>query len=81
MTPMANPPDERPENPVKRQTFRRERSSASVSFGQPVYGNARIIANATLCANGFDDLIELLTEARHAYLNENPGAHITGGSK
>ena len=52
-----------------------------MSFGQPVYGNARIIANATLCANGFDDLIELLTEARHAYLNENPGAHITGGSK
>lgn len=67
--------------PVKRQAFRRQRSSASVSFGQPVYGNARIIANATLCANGFDDLIELLTEARHAYLNENSGTDITGGSK
>lgn len=50
----------------ERRTYRH--GSASVSHGQQFYGHRRrIIANAPLSLNGFDDLISALTEARSAY--------------
>jgi hypothetical protein len=40
---------------------------ATVSVGQPFYGQRRIVGNAPLSANNFDALIEALTEAKRAY--------------
>lgn len=43
---------------------------AVVSFGEPYYGKRRIIANAPLALNSFDDLIDALIKARFAYKDE-----------
>lgn len=46
--------------------------TASVSYGPHFYGHrSRIIANAPLSLNGFDDLISALTAARIAYEREH----------
>lgn len=40
---------------------------AKVSYGQPFYGKPRIIANAPLHDDAFQDLIQAITYARDAY--------------
>lgn len=44
---------------------------ASVSYGQPFYGKTRIVANAPLSRNAFDDLIAALTQARDSYIAQS----------
>lgn len=52
------------------QRTRISHGDATISYGKPFWGPPRIIANAHLTPQGFNDLTEALNQARDAYTAE-----------